>query len=562
MRSSEGPQVARVVPSEGTCRGGIEVTVLGRGFVNGLTVLFGESSATETAFYSDTTLLCRLPPNPTPGPVVVSLKNIPLRPDALNLSIFTYVDDIDRDLMALALNVVGMKMRGGESGSTKQIALSILRDSNISTEAIEGRGGNHQLADSEKLLLSCLDTIDMDESPHPAKLNLRNRSGQTMLHLACMLGMQKFVAGLLARGANPNQRDKNGYTPLHFAALFKKPDVVRRLLINRADPGLRNHNGETAADLGESNQIVRETRSVQQSHSRQHSRSSSVSSEPRYGPPRGILPPLAVPKNLGREAVDDFYDSSDDGTVSDSEDSEELVPSSPWTAGSRRNSLRELAGTGDVKTHSKSHSSTSLGPAISTDQPTEVQPSASVIAAAWMDAWREQLAQSLQNIHINMPGLPAAAADYQTMFQNHMARLQNPMANMANWRPPFAQPEPGNADYKWSELFHPPQAPPAPASPPAYNELYPTGAGIQTEEKQLEATSSSVERQPSPHLEDIRELQRDLVKGERKINDKEHARHLAHLRKMKRIQSDRRLYFFWVNASVLAITELLLTDNQ
>jgi hypothetical protein len=39
------PEISRLVPHEGTCRGGIEVTVLGRGFVEGLTVVFGDTPA-------------------------------------------------------------------------------------------------------------------------------------------------------------------------------------------------------------------------------------------------------------------------------------------------------------------------------------------------------------------------------------------------------------------------------------------------------------------------------------------------------------------------------------
>jgi len=35
-----------------------------------------------------------------------------------------------------------------------------------------------------------------------------------MLHLACKMGQQRFVSGLLARGANPDPCDNGGYTAL------------------------------------------------------------------------------------------------------------------------------------------------------------------------------------------------------------------------------------------------------------------------------------------------------------------------------------------------------------
>jgi hypothetical protein len=553
------PQVGRVVPSEGTCRGGIEITILGRDFVNGLTVMFGDIPATDTSFYSDTTLLCRLPPNPVPGAVVVSLKNLDasFRPDAVPL--FTYVDDVDKELMALALTVVGMKMKG-EVGTSKQIALSILRDNGIGSEAIESTrngGGGNQRADLESTLLTCLDVIDMDESPHPASLAYKNRSGQTMLHLACIMGMPKFVAALLARGVNVNMRDRNGYTPLHFAALYKRSDVVRRLLMNGANPGLRTRGGDTAADLGESEQIVRATRSAHsahQIHSGRHSRSSSVSSESRFGKSRSnsVSSLHAFSLAMTRDSVDDFYDSSNEqysGDEADRDDGVEMI-----TRKLRRSSVQEQAmGAKSVVPDLAVASIVQEASAITTNGNSAANTgplSPPAIMAAWMDAWREQLTHSLQNLQLNMPTIPTAV-DYQNMFQNHMARFQNPMPRWNNFKPPFVQQR-DDPNYKWSELFHPP-------APPAYDELFPDGnqaGGLRqdtkvqpAEDEQAVASSSAMEpnssRASSPPI-DLRELHRRITLGDPNLTQAQQDEYRAHIRKMKRIESDRRLYFFWV----------------
>lgn len=553
------PLINRVVPGEGTCRGGIEITILGGHFVNGLTVMFGDVPATDTIFYSDTTLLCRLPPNPSPGAVIVSLKNVDSSYRPETVPVFTYIDDVEKELMALALTVVGMKMKG-EMGSSKQIALSILRDSGMAAEAInssQNNGGN-QRTHLESTLLACLDFIDMDESPHPASLNHKNKSGQTMLHLACMLGMQKFAAALLARGVRADARDKNGWTPLHFAARCNRQDVVRRLLINGADAGLRTRGGETAADLGESDQIVRATRSVQ-IHSRQHSRSSSVSSETRYGRSRsGSAASITMPPKM--RSLDGYYaDGEYDDPESDSEEDR-------LGRHSRKPSMHDLQSAMRI---SRIHSMHDLPAAMKASlaeqamdnsNSTDTTP-ASIAAgsplsppammAAWMEACREQLAHSFQNLQINIP----APGDYQTLFQNQMARLQNPMPK---WNRPDASE--GAADYKWSELLHPPV-------PPAYDDLYPEGkefdrglpeekgepvesAPNQTLDLKASTLALTINRSASPATSstsiDLREIHRHFARGDSVLSKEQQAEYLAHIRKMKRIESDRRLFFFWV----------------
>ncbi|GAA5907572.1 hypothetical protein JCM8208_000004 [Rhodotorula glutinis] len=107
------PRITRLIPGEGPVHGGIEVTVLGENFVQDLTCVFGDNAAVPTHFWSSSTLVAVLPPSANPGPVVVSIKGVPLTVEPGNgLQLFTYKDDSDRSLLELALQVVGLKMTG------------------------------------------------------------------------------------------------------------------------------------------------------------------------------------------------------------------------------------------------------------------------------------------------------------------------------------------------------------------------------------------------------------------------------------------------------------------
>ncbi|KPV72493.1 uncharacterized protein RHOBADRAFT_55951 [Rhodotorula graminis WP1] len=107
------PRITHLIPGEGPVHGGIEVTVLGENFVQDLTCVFGDSAAVPTHYWSSSTLVAVLPPSANPGPVVVSIKGVPLTVEPGNgLQLFTYKDDSDRSLLELALQVVGLKMTG------------------------------------------------------------------------------------------------------------------------------------------------------------------------------------------------------------------------------------------------------------------------------------------------------------------------------------------------------------------------------------------------------------------------------------------------------------------
>ncbi|KAJ3514847.1 hypothetical protein NM208_g15026 [Fusarium decemcellulare] len=290
------PTIHKIIPNEGPKVGGIEVTVLGAAFFQGLEVWFGDQKATTTTFWGESSLVCLLPPSPVAGAVAVTFKHQSAQaaqsfPMGKQPPIFKYIDDNEDKLIRTALSVLGHKM-SGQLVDVSDLARRILNDGNSTwsggSSAGPSSGGqmfsHAPYAHLESQLLKCLDLIDLDDSTHRTRLDLKRSTGHTMLHLSCSLGYHRFVAALLARGANPDARDKGGFTPLHIAAIHNHPEIVRRLMLNGADPTIRSLSGLTAADVAQSRAVLRAIRrSERHVRSRSsggslHSRASSATS--------------------------------------------------------------------------------------------------------------------------------------------------------------------------------------------------------------------------------------------------------------------------------------------
>ncbi len=122
---------------------------------------------------------------------------------------------------------------------------------------VEG-SSNRGMGSFEGHLLKLMELMDLSNSTRKLPLNLRRRTtGQTILHLACKMGLHRFVASLLARGADPDPRDNGGYTALHMASMSNHTEIVRLLIPYGADPTLRTLSGLTAADVAWSKEVVR-----------------------------------------------------------------------------------------------------------------------------------------------------------------------------------------------------------------------------------------------------------------------------------------------------------------
>ena len=100
ITSLSAPKIHRLIPATGPTYGGIEVTILGANFhpAIALNCVFGDVVASSTQRWSDNTLVCLLPPRPTPGVVAVWFDGVPKDNDSSLPSLFTYTDESDRAL--------------------------------------------------------------------------------------------------------------------------------------------------------------------------------------------------------------------------------------------------------------------------------------------------------------------------------------------------------------------------------------------------------------------------------------------------------------------------------
>ncbi|KAI8852428.1 hypothetical protein BC829DRAFT_440828 [Chytridium lagenaria] len=139
------PVIGRIIPAEGPMHGGTEITILGNGFYDGLTVLFGDIPAAKMQLWGNSTIICVLPPSAIPGPVPVTFREHPAMSfmPANEVAIFTYKDDSERALMELALQVVGLRMTG-KLEDARNVAMRIVTDTAKEGGAGDGDNGGRR----------------------------------------------------------------------------------------------------------------------------------------------------------------------------------------------------------------------------------------------------------------------------------------------------------------------------------------------------------------------------------------------------------------------------------
>ena len=549
------PTIHKLIPSEGPKAGGIEVTCLGSGFYQGLEVVFGESLATTTTYWGENSLVCLLPPALRAGSVPVMFKHqfqqkqqqaqlgrFPSPPLSKAQNIFKYIDDDEQELMRQALLIVSQKMRGDVSDAG-QVARWIVNGSNPANQNAwlgnqQGSGYQRQASnlqpylagavDCERAVLKCLELIDLDESPYPARLNLRRQNGQTILHLAAALGYHRVVAGLLARGANPDSRDKNGMSPMHMASLNGHAQIVRRLRVSGGDSTMRSLSGFTPADMATSQSVLDAVESLNLLRSRSagprahlvHSRSNSsclASSAP-------LTPVDTVPLDDAISSEGDI----DDSNASDADSDLELVPARQWVQ-SRRNS-------------------TTITPAMAS--PELDNNHGYMFAVAAMGAWRDQIAAQLQqlqqSVNFTRPNLPPipSLADYQAY---PMMRRFSSFVPHRNSRPESsngAESDSKESDYKWWEFLT------GGSSPPAYEEIYPPEAQKNMEVKTASAAHAAADAaadQKCSAIYDITPSSSSHHQEPRLSIKQEEELSLMQRKNVKRLRSDRKLFCIWVS---------------
>lgn len=567
------PTIHKLIPSEGPRAGGIEVTCLGSGFCQGLEVMFGDSQATTTTYWGDASLVCLLPPAAHAGCVPVTFKHQGVQqmhmqqyPSGLvpkQQTQFKYLDDDEQQLLKLALNIVGHKMTGRMEDAGDVARRIVTSGSNTwATSPTQGSNQQRQAStlnasmlssvDLETTLLACLDFIDLDDSPFPPRLNLRRPTGHSLLHFAASLGLRRFVAGLLARGANPDARDKGGYSPMHYASLHNHPHIVRRLRLAGGDPTMRSLRGFTPVDLATSPEVLESTRTVE-FHSRTRSGgagshksagSSATSLRSLWEPPSPRSRSMLQSSNPSLES-DETASNLSDGADSDGEyDVQAANPAEYWPQPRR-------------------DSHTNMQPAFS---PQVVEANSGFLSpTAAMTAWRDQLSAQIQHFQQNvnwtlpnlqiptlppMPNLPYYQA-YPVVrrissFVPHRggSRLSSPSQDLHESNK--------EGEYGWWELLTG-----SSSSPPAYEEIYPQITNHDIDTKKASAVRAAAEAsldQKCIQVFDGGESNGSSTAGlgatrsERDPLPCEQQEQLrtAHAKKVKRIRSDRNLFFIWV----------------
>ncbi|KAF9120661.1 SPT3 Dosage dependent suppressor of Ty-induced promoter mutations-like protein [Mortierella sp. 14UC] len=281
------PRMSRLIPNQGPCFGGIEITVLGANFYAGLTAMFDSTPALPTQFWSPNTLICILPPRIQPGTTVVTFKEhpsitLPQAGDMSEMMLFTYVDESDKALMELALQVVGLKMTG-RLEDARNIALRIV-GSQVANGQQQGQqqqgqqqhGQQHQntldystlvrdlilsfadlevdaefQAGLEDRVLTLLTVLSQLPASGHSVINLARRdTGHRLLHLGAMKGFDRLVEALAAMpDIEVDALDMNGYSALHYACWRGKAGSANVLIDKGADVMMRSVHGIGCVDL-------------------------------------------------------------------------------------------------------------------------------------------------------------------------------------------------------------------------------------------------------------------------------------------------------------------------
>ena len=559
----QAPVIHELVPDIGPTAGGNTVVLLGSGFKNWMEIMFGAQKATMTTFFSENCLRCVVPPA-HPGTVEVTLKHVydqQLRLPTRNQIQYCYIDNDKQALKDAILTLINKKINGSsmDANSSAENINRELFAGNASFLAGFNQGSNNQNqmhglnappfkpVDLERSLLDCLSLVDRDDSANQADFNTQGKNGQGMLHMSASLGYYDLVAGLLARGADPDLRDYNGMSPMHMAALRGHPRVIRKLRSAGGDPSLRSLSGYIPAELATSQQALDAANafdhlmrpsSTEATPASQLSRASSVAS---YKPSR-----THRPGGGGRATTLNDLDY-DVVSLSPANKSRPVTPAKS-RARSRRNSL-----------------SVEKVPFI-TEPKVEIAPAATFFAAnAALSAWRDQIAgqiaQLQQNVHISfptlqMPNLPPIPnlPDYQA--NTVVRRISSLVPQRISQSVPTDEPigPAKEAESRWWEYLtgHG-------SSPPAYEEIYPENSEANIDEKKAGAVLAAGEAFMDQKCEasfERAESSSALNTGNSDV-DRKQKDQAAHANKVKKLRSDRNLFVFWIPILMLVLILML-----
>lgn len=552
------PKMDKLIPSEGSKSGGIEVTCLGSGFHRGLEVMFGEAMAITT-LWSEHCLICLLPPAFRAGSVPVRFTHDYSQntsgPTGQQIY-FTYVDDDEPEIIKQVLTTLVRKFTG-RTEDPGEIVRQMRNGTLLGSDCQNGFGtgtGNglmgHAVAhhfqasdpnstvidpvDIETWLLKCLDLIDLDDSPFPPHLNSTGQNGQSLLHLGASLGYYRFVSALLARGAHPDLRDKNGMSPMHIASLNNHSRIVRKLRLAGGDPTLRSLRGYTPADMASGKEMRDLIDLLERSSLFQSGGATSITHKTRASSVASLR--SLWEDRSSTESVDLESVLPDDDDVDVSSD-EEVAPSN----------LSSVA-ISQLWVRSRCSSTTGKKLFVKDGSPEDTAGNDRFLAAAtaW-SAWRDQIAtqvqQLQQSMHRTLPNLPMPTLPPMPNLPDYQ---DYPMVRRISSLVPFTPRDSKDNDYHWWELLR------GTTAPPPYDELYPH------EKQQLSngtecfaIRSAGIDKNRSTGFDrniSGNDSILDTIRiGSQSLTAQQRAELMAaHAMKVKRLQNDRNLLLLWV----------------
>lgn len=557
------PVIHKLTPGEGSKSGGVEVTCLGSGFRQGLEVMFGDAQATTTTFWGESALVCLVPPALKAGTVPVTFKhsyeqNIPSPSN--KQALFRYVDDDEQELMKHALALLNRKWNGNATdagNAARNIINQFGSNPPFPGGSVQGNtqnrhAGSFKAARADHLnleaaMLSCLDIVDLDDSPYQARLNTRGLNGQSMLHLSASLGHYRLAAGLLARGANPDLRDNNGMTPMHMACLRGHAQIIRKLRSAGGDPNLRSLNGYIPADMAISPQ-VRDASNAFDHHVRPRS--------------AGATPAMHLSSRGGRPKMESAgawtgpFTDGDEGSEGSAEAyrSQPATPAPIWAQTRRSSYVAESQYPGEPPQSNLASTNPFLA----------VNPA--------MSAWRDQLSAQIQHfqqtVHRTLPTLQLPALppipnlpDYQAY---PVVRRISSLVPQRNSRQSTANRTTAAAkltDYHWWELLTG-----AASSPPAYDDIYPESSQHDMNDKKTSALQAAGDAHMDRKCEETFNQTKissaiETANLGNTVLTPEQLRS-AHAMKVKRLRKDRNLFFIWVSRRPWIATAVVLILKQ
>ncbi|MCM8534400.1 MAG: ankyrin repeat domain-containing protein [Lentisphaeraceae bacterium] len=80
-------------------------------------------------------------------------------------------------------------------------------------------------------------------------LNIRDKNGNTLMHMAAECGHQNVVEFLLKKGALINRKNSEGNTPLHLSVSNRKSNALAFMVKKGANVNARNNSGESPLHL-------------------------------------------------------------------------------------------------------------------------------------------------------------------------------------------------------------------------------------------------------------------------------------------------------------------------